>query len=215
MDTAHAPAQSDQGRAEQSSAVREERASRQPNQHKAKAWRLQTRPRLRTTRGGSDANPHSPSLGWLGGSGSPLAFESSAVRRVPEQQAPMVPFSRVPCPSPPRPWACPLPAFPGRYKYGAGNHNICCPGDGCQGKGLRWARSALAQRGRQTHAPASASPALRTQQDHGLITQEKLRPREARALLRGSQTQNQNLGPVLRLPGLLLFPGKEALPVSP
>lgn len=47
----------------------------------------------------------------------------------------MVPSCWVPYPSPPRPWACPSPAFPGRHQRGVGNHNTGCPGDGCQGRG--------------------------------------------------------------------------------
>lgn len=74
-----------------------------------------------------------PPCGWLEcSSGSPLAFKSSSLREFPkEQQAPMVLLRCVPYPSPPRPWACPSSAFLGRYKCGAGSHNICCPGDNC------------------------------------------------------------------------------------
>lgn len=71
---------------------------------------------------------------------------------------PWFPFCCVPYPFPPRPRACPSPAFPGRFKRGVGNHNIRCPGDGCQGSRLRWAQRTLAQSGRCADAPASAPP---------------------------------------------------------
>lgn len=132
------------------------------------------------------------SLPWHGG------FPSS---RSPWSRSPESPTLPLPAPG-----ACPLPAFPGQYEFGVGNHNICCPGDSCQGKGLRWARRALAQRGRRTHAPASALPALRTQQDHSLTTQGKLRPREAGAC---SEDAKPTAGTRALFPGCPAFPSSQ------
>lgn len=164
-----------------------------------------------TLKGSCHPNP----CGWLdSSSGSPLALESSSLRGfVDEQQAPIVPFSCVPYPSPPRPWACPLPAFPGQSKCGVGNHNICCPGDSCQGTGLRWACGTLAQRERPAYIPTSASTTLRTEQDHSPTNREKLRPNEAGAAL-GLPDPEQKPRPLLRL---LAFPplGKQDLAVRP
>ena len=107
---------------------------------------------------------------------------------------PWFPFCCVPYPFPPRPRACPWPAFPGRYKRGVGNHNIRLPGKpaavGTKNPCPEW----------EVRGCSRLSPALRTQQDHSLT-----RRRETEACSKGARPRTGSWA---------LFPGGPAFPSS-